>query len=104
VRKKLSLMLYRMPDQPGTTPTGEATLLVSFVLVLDGGNGPVPLIKSTEARPYTPWSPDDVACPDDVNSLVLSLEKALGIYCGWADIREARKRTRIKVPGLNLRH
>jgi hypothetical protein len=90
--KTPTLKLYRMPD----AAEGTDSLRVSFVVTLNG----VPLIKASELRPLTPWSPDDVECPQDVHSLVLSLEKALGIYCGWSDIREERKVTRFKMPGV----
>jgi hypothetical protein len=37
-----------------------------------------------------------------MHALAASLEKALGVYCSWQDLRESRKRTRVKVPGLRL--
>lgn len=88
--KTPTLKLYRMADE--ISPDG---LRVCYVVTLNS----VPLMKSHELRPMTPWSPDDVVCPEDMNSLVLSIEKALGVYCGWADLRGTRKVTRFSLPG-----
>jgi len=77
MKTDLRLTIYRMPDE-----TEGQTLRASHVLML----GTTPLIKAYVNLPLTPWSPE-MDWPEDMWSLALSLERALGIMCSYRDIR-----------------
>jgi len=77
MKTDLRLTIYRMPDE-----TEGHTLRASHVLML----GTTPLIRAYVDLPLTPWSPE-MEWPEDMWSLALSLERALGIMCSYRDIR-----------------